>query len=853
MPTHGGNIRELAAKANCPVEALLDFSASINPLGPPEYVRAVISANISTLLHYPDPTYKDFCAAVSKAFNVDPAQVLVGNGSTELIYALPRALEVDRALLPAPSYIGYEEACAERLAIDRFLLLEDEGFAVDWGKLDESIQGRELIFLGQPNNPTGTTIDLGPLESAAQKNPQTYFVVDEAFIDFIEHATSAISLTARLSNIIVLRSMTKFYAIPGLRLGFAVAHPQTAAKIRLVLPPWSVNCLALILGAQMVLDHQYASLSRDLMNRLRSDLKARLQGFKEFKVFDGQANFILVRLVSPGLMRKADQLAAKLLHFGIAIRVCANFAGLDDSFVRFAVRTEEENDRLITALGTILGRQKSSTLPSKRSALMFQGNCSDAGKSILTAALCRILLQDGVRVAPFKSQNMSLNSFVTPDGGEMGRAQVVQAQACRLDPDVRMNPILLKPSSDVGSQVIVNGRPVGNMSVAEYVRYKPEAFLLAQKAYDSLAAEYDAVILEGAGSPGEVNLKSHDIVNMRMAAYAKAPVLIVGDIDRGGVYASFVGTMEVLAEWERKLVAGFVVNRFRGQESLLEDAHRYIRLHTGKPVLGVVPYLKNLGLPEEDSVSFKKGLFDRSRPAGDCIDVALVDLPHISNFTDFEPLLAEPDVYLHVVKKPEQLGTPDLIILPGSKNVLNDLRYLQSSGFIDCIKRLVQTGNVEVVGVCGGFQMLGRQVADPHNIESSGTVSGLGLLPISTVLEKEKILIRRTLVHKESNCQVYGYEIHHGQTTSQAAPVFNPEGDADRGACSGLVWGSYLHGIFDSDSFRGWFIDRIRARKNLAPYTDTRPLYDLEPAFERLAKIVRERIDMDTVYRLLGL
>ncbi|MDH4320943.1 MAG: cobyric acid synthase, partial [Desulfobulbaceae bacterium] len=249
-------------------------------------------------------------------------------------------------------------------------------------------------------------------------------------------------------------------------------------------------------------------------------------------------------------------------------------------------------------------------------AIMLQGTCSNAGKSVLTAALCRILLQDGYRVAPFKAQNMSLNSFVTRDGLEMGRAQVVQAQAARLDPDVRMNPILLKPSSDVGSQVIVNGRPVGNMCVADYVRYKPTAFAAALNAYASLAAENDVMVLEGAGSPAEVNLKAHDIVNMAMAREANAKVLLVGDIDRGGVFASFVGTIEVLDQWERDLIAGYVVNRFRGDKTLLADAFTYMLQKTGKPVLGTVDYLKNLGLPEEDSVSFKEGLFNSAAPAG---------------------------------------------------------------------------------------------------------------------------------------------------------------------------------------------------------------------------------------------
>lgn len=851
---HGGNVRELAAKANCAEHALLDFSASINPLGPPEYMRAVISANISNLLHYPDPACQNFRSAVSAEFDIDPTQVLVGNGSTEILYALPRALAVQRAILPAPSYIGYVEAVkAAELETEDFDLFHDEQFRVDWLRLGQLLHAGELVFLGQPNNPTGTMIDLDALGSLARENPRTYFIVDEAFIDFIDDCESAIALTAQLANIVVLRSMTKFYAVPGLRLGFAIAHQETAAKIQAVLPPWSVNCLALTLGTRMISDHDYATASRALVKKLKNRFQQQLEEFNGLQVFDGRANFLLVKLSLPTLNVNASELAARLLQFGIAVRVCANFAGLDDTYIRLAIRTQNENDRLVEALGKIFGQRRKTGRVRKTPALMFQGTCSDAGKSIMTAALCRILLQDGFRVAPFKSQNMSLNSFVTYDGCEMGRAQVVQAQASRLDPDVRMNPILLKPSSDIGSQVIVNGRPVGNMTVNEYIHYKPEAFSAAQKAYDSLAADFEVIILEGAGSPGEVNLKSHDIVNMRMAEYAGAPVLLVGDIDRGGVYASFIGTMEVLAEWERQLLSGFIVNRFRGQESLLADAHRCVKLHTGKPVLGVVPYLANLGLPEEDSVSFKKGLYNCSRPEGDSVEIALIDLPHISNFTDIEPFLAEPDVYLKVVKHPDQLGDPDVIVLPGSKNVIKDIDYLQSSGLAYRIKELGHTGNVEIVGICGGFQILGREIADPYEIEASGHVNGLALLPIFTVLEKEKTLTRRRLIHKESNCQISGYEIHHGQTRSTAAPIFQEAGDADLGAGSGLVWGSYLHGIFDADEFRCWFVERIRSRKRLRPYEGKRPIYDLEPAFERLAQTVRQSVDMDRIYRLLGL
>lgn len=499
----------------------------------------------------------------------------------------------------------------------------------------------------------------------------------------------------------------------------------------------------------------------------------------------------------------------------------------------------------------LLARRSRAATP----ALMFQGTCSNAGKSILTAALCRILLQDGLSVAPFKSQNMSLNSYVTRDGGEMGRAQVVQAQACRLDPDVRMNPVLLKPSSDTGSQIIVLGKPVGNMGVEDYLAYKPDAFHRAMEAYDSLASEHQVIIMEGAGSPAEVNLKHHDIVNMPMARYAGARVLLVGDIDRGGVFASFVGTLEILDPWERDLVAGFVVNRFRGRKSLLDDALTFTRERTGRPVLGVIDYISGLGLPEEDSVGFKAGLYDTPLSRNREIEIAVIDLPHISNFTDLEPFLAEPDVSLRIVRKFEDLDKPAAVILPGSKNVAHDLHWLKDSGLAGKILDLHQK-QTPIVGICGGFQMLGRSIADPHGLESADkTMAGLSLLELETVLAPEKTLTRKQGIHLRSGCAVHGYEIHHGQSRSKSPPLLHLDREEEAGACSadGRVWGSYLHGIFDADRFRRWFIDELRRDVHLLPLERVCAPYDLEPALDRLADLVRSQLDMDRVYSLLGL
>ncbi len=488
---------------------------------------------------------------------------------------------------------------------------------------------------------------------------------------------------------------------------------------------------------------------------------------------------------------------------------------------------------------------------------MLQGTSSNAGKSVLAAAMCRILLQDGVRVAPFKSQNMSLNSFVTVDGREMGRAQVVQAQACRLDPDVRMNPILLKPTSDTGCQVIVEGLPVGNMKVNKYIEYKPQAFDVAKRCYDSLADEFDAVVLEGAGSPAEVNLKHHDIVNMQMARYADAPVLLAGDIDRGGLFASFVGTMELLTPWERRLIHGFIINRFRGDASLLGPAVDHIFRHTGKPTLGIVPYVRDLGLPEEDSVEFKSGPSQQSPRKDDMVDIAVVDLPHISNFTDFDALRIESDVRVRVVRKADELGTPDAVILPGSKNVLGDLQYINRRGFAQRLSDLSASGETHIVGICGGFQMLGHKIADPGHVESTnGAAEGLGLLGVTTSLAAEKTLAQANAVHAPSGLEVTGYEIHHGQTeVHDEQEIFESENATALGVANrqGDVWGTYLHGVFDANAFRRWFIDRLRVRRGLAPLGGVSATYDIEPALDRLAKVVRESLDINDIYRRMGL
>lgn len=845
--SHGGNLRLLAQKANRHERDLIDFSANLNPLGPPGWLRPLISSRISSVTHYPDPDCTLLVEAAARHYGVAPEEIIIGNGSSELLSLAPQAFG-RRCVIPAPSYIDYARAAA---AADKpilpFPLSEATGFVLDPDALGAVLNGDDLVFIGQPNNPTGLLVDPERLRRLALQHPSVMFVVDEAFADFVEGLDR---LTVRRpANVMALLSLTKSYAIPGLRLGCAIADPAVVGALRRLQPPWSVSTIAQAVGVEALKDAEYLDRTRQYVTAQRAELVTELSRSGDFTVYPGVANYLLIRIERPGL--DADALGRELLAQGVAIRSCANFAGLDRRFFRIAVRTESENRRLCDLLRRGGGAGASIAKKRRRPALMFQGTSSNAGKSIMTAALCRILLQDGVRVAPFKAQNMSLNSYVTRDHGEMGRAQVVQAQACHIEPDTRMNPVLLKPSSDIGAQVIVNGKPVGTMSVEEYIRFKPEAFGAAQQAFDSLAAEYDAIVLEGAGSPAEVNLKSHDIVNMSMARYAEAPVLLVGDIDRGGVFASFVGTMEVLEEWERALVQGYIVNRFRGREALLADALDYTEKHTGRPVLGVVPYLRELGLPEEDSVTFKETA-SRGGSHADAVEIALIDLPHISNFTDFDALRGEPDVHLRIVRAPGELGEPDAIILPGSKNVLEDLTSLRASGLEAAIVQ--QAGRAEIVGICGGYQMLGRSIEDGHAVESTrGRIQGLGLLELSTVMAEEKTLVRVFARHL-SGFPLRGYEIHHGRTEGAGLdPVIVRDDGIVIGAGRERIWGTYLHGVFDADAFRRWFVDRLRDGRGLEPIGRIVSPYDLEPALDRLADVVRKSIRLDAIYRLIGL
>lgn len=510
-------------------------------------------------------------------------------------------------------------------------------------------------------------------------------------------------------------------------------------------------------------------------------------------------------------------------------------------------------------------------------ALMILGTGSHVGKSLLAAAFCRIFKQEGFRVAPFKAQNMALNSAATPEGLEIGRAQAMQAEAAGLAPTVDMNPVLIKPSSDTSAQYVVRGKVWQNLTAADYFnRRVPELFPLVVASYRKLAAAYDIIVLEGAGSPAEINLKDRDIVNLRMAAAADAACLLIGDIDRGGVFASLYGTLALLEAHEQARIRGFLINKFRGDELLLTPGVRMFEERVNKPCAGVVHYLRDVGLEEEDGVAMedrrtaRRAWTEGDRSPARRLRIGVIALPFLANFTDFDALNAEPSVQLAYLQKPHEIAPADLLILPGTKQTIHDLRWLRDNGFAAAIQ--AHARRALVVGVCGGMQMLGAAIHDPHDVEGGGREEGFALLPISTTLAREKVTVPaaarlRTdrLFGQAMNCvTTAGYEIHLGQTDylADAQPLFHLRraGGGETGIADGAlghqgrVLGTYLHGLFDDDAFRHAFLRAARAACGLHPPASfAHHRAEREARFERWADHVRQAIKLNLILDWLQL
>lgn len=499
----------------------------------------------------------------------------------------------------------------------------------------------------------------------------------------------------------------------------------------------------------------------------------------------------------------------------------------------------------------------------KARSIMIQGTSSDVGKSLICTAFCRVFSNKGLRVVPFKSQNMALNSYVTLDGGEIGRAQGVQAEAARITATTDMNPILLKPKQDMVSEVIVHGKHFLDMNAKSYrSQFVQEAMPIIRKSVEKLQDEYDIIVLEGAGSPAEINLKDRDIANMRMAKLTDAAVILVADIDRGGVFASIIGTLALLDQDERDSVKGIIINKFRGMRELLDDGIEWVEKETGIPVLGVLPYL-DVNIEAEDSLALSSLRFKKPKKSEFPIDVAVLRFPRISNFTDVDPFFDEPGVGVRLVSSVHELGNPDLLILPGTKNTMEDLEWLKRMGLDGAIDELRKQGTM-IFGICGGFQMLGTKLFDPDAVEGDGeNAEGLSLLPVETVFQAEKKTVQMEGVLSagimESQMNLNGFEIHLGRTTlkSQVRPFLLLKDGREDGAISNdnKVMGTYLHGIFHNRLFTRLLVNQIRRDKGLDEVKENvqSDSERREEAYNLLASHLEENIDMDTIYQWLQL
>jgi histidinol-phosphate/aromatic aminotransferase/cobyric acid decarboxylase-like protein/dethiobiotin synthetase len=708
---HGGNpqalLKRLGLKKTPEIKA--DFSVNINPAGPPLSVsRALLSLNEKLYSDYPEIYAETALRSLAKAHNLSFESVLIGNGSTELFSMIIQSFKPAKIAWIAPSYSGYFEICAAHgvPAAPAFCTRSEDNFRIKLRQLASS--DADMFFLCSPNNPSGALIGKKKILEFAAERKHSVFVVDESFIDFLADSETETLFSEKLPvNIIVVKSLTKFFSIAGVRLGMLYANPSTTAKIAKARLPWSVNAIAQKIAPLLYSDEKYIADTKRNICELRKNLSAALAKIPWLKVYPSHANFLLCELrkgrnsnnleiksnskITEGgfsyppirglenprsvedkinndyneMIHNADMLQGELLKRGILIRSCSNWQGLSPNFFRLAVLDQDSNTLLISELNSIfdsvrgkrqevsgkgqekIGNQQLTTsdlrtphsdlrtphselrtphsdlriphsdlriphsalrsphpeLPT--SPIMVVGTGSGSGKSLLVSALCRYFVRKGLRVAPFKAQNMSLNSFVTMEGGEMGRAQVVQAQAAKIEPHTDMNPVLLKPTGDAGSQLIVNGKAVCNVTAKSYYAEKCELRNDAFKAFDRLAAKYELIILEGAGSPAEINLQDKDFVNMAMAEHARAKTILVADIDKGGVFASIYGTIMLIPPKQRKLITGVVINKFRGDVTLLKSGIEEIETLTGIPVLGVLPFIKDLRIEEEDSLGLE--------------------------------------------------------------------------------------------------------------------------------------------------------------------------------------------------------------------------------------------------------
>ncbi|MGI6205435.1 MAG: cobyric acid synthase [Anaerovoracaceae bacterium] len=914
-----------------------DFSVNLNPLGIPPAAVYALSGDRECFEKYPDTDCIGLKNAIAEALGMaedETDRIVCGAGAADIIYRLPGALGIKKALLAVPSFTEYDRALIQAGVDITYVQTSAENSFAPADEIEQFGSGFDAVFIANPVNPSGKLMDAEDYRNLLEwcRETDTTLVTDECFIDFTEPGPRKEILDVQESvsgaDVISVRSFTKIFSMAGLRCGFAVfSDREKALKTELASPPWNVSGPAATAAAAALGDKNFVEKTAELMSAERKRVSG---GLKELglEVFQSDANFVL--------FKAPEDFGAEMMKRGIAVRDCSDYRSLEPEedlrYYRTALLGSRADSFLLDAAADALGREKepgaelSGTEPqagrrsgTKTPSIMIQGTMSNAGKSIIAAGLCRILRQDGFNPAPFKSQNMALNSFAA-EGGEIGRAQAVQAEACGIPPETDMNPVLLKPSSDTGSQVIVNGRPRCNMDAADYFSYRKQLKDDVLNAYGRLASSHGVIVIEGAGSPAEINLTKDgdDFVNMGLAEMTDSPVLLVGDIDRGGVFAQLAGTLDLMSSPERRRVKGIIVNKFRGDISLFDEGRKMLEDVCGVPVLGVVPY-GDFDIDDEDSLSerLENGAgrnTESSRRAGSRVPgsasrspekareegrpdgplICVVRLPRISNFSDFTALETDGARVVYV-SEPDGLAGADAVIIPGTKSTISDMMWMNETGMTEALREAAAGGTV-VAGICGGYQMLGVSIKDPGGVESSvREVRGAGVLPVETVFSDDKITKRTSatagkftgIFSELDSKKIEGYEIHMGRTSliapdskSSAAPDRTPDtapddnssvtggfteektgsrgavpfsvledGRTDGCAC-GNVFGTYIHGLFDSDDFRHAFLRMIGADgKNFSSgYRKYR-----EEQFDKLADLLRENLDIGKIYEIAGL
>ena len=864
-----------------------NFSSNIYSHADLDGLKLFLASRLDRIASYPEPEPEALEALIASRKGVGRDCLLVTSGATEAIYLIAQMARTEglqHYVCPQPTFSEYADA-------SRLNGLEPVG---------EDGTEQALRWLCNPNNPTGRV--LPPEEVLRLAAQSRLMVLDQSYEDYTVTPLPTVEAVLSAGNILQLHSLTKTYAVPGLRIGYVLGAPELISRLRRFLRPWSVNALA-IEAADWLIRHEACAV-RDKEGYLAEArrLQGRLSEIPGLSVAPTQTNFMLVRAEGITAARLKERLARE---YGILIRDASNFEGLSPHHFRVAAQAPEEDDLLISALTDCLqGKSRSSVSAGEKSArqglrpVMLAGTGSDVGKSVLAAALCRIFRQDGYHPAPFKAQNMALNSYATPDGFEIGRAQAMQAEAAGIPCHTDMNPLLLKPQGDMTSQVVLNGRPIGNRDAYDFWRraegkgetsppgspgsssHSSSSSLTSPTsstspsgpidfraevcaAYDRLSARYNPIVMEGAGSISELNLRQTDLVNLPMARHAGAAVLLVADIDRGGVFASTYGSIALQTPEDRALIKGIIINKFRGDLRLFESGRRQIEELCGVPVLGVIPYFQGIRIEEEDSVALDRR-YRQSHPSESGkmgrrnVTVAVIKMRHLSNYTDFDALDEDPRVSLFYTQEPGELLWSDIIILPGTKSTLDDMLWLRQTGLADAILMAHRRGKT-VIGICGGYQIMGAEICDPNHVEGPiERLPGLGLLPVTTTMSGRKVTrqtVFQTRMVGEGAQTLRGYEIHMGETVPLAGTTPSPFASLDDGRQDGFYrdercWGTYLHGVLDNrpviDALLSPFANLFVAAPPPLDYATFK-----EEQYDRLALHVRNHLDVERLYEIL--